>query len=553
MNDKEFYDDVISLRNLYAEKYGMTDLEIGWRGDGVREDVRYYGDPKESDTEVYLRMNFGNYLKKVVDWSGYPKDFLDTPEFERGMSNGSVFKLSFDRQEVSDLDRCEEAFDRKIVDLYTACKDGVDREYKNWDPEYCTLYDGTRVPKERMDAIREVSEEDDIFRNVPGYLDDVLLDEDGYYDIHDFVRAEPDQYISLLLGSSNPGKSPAFNTAVAALYMARPQTNVEEFSWPSDREILAVWDEAEKRLEEGRPIPVRIGADACNIFEAYPFKSGKSVEDIYRYSIDGEKEDWKLFHDAHNSCFYALPLELADSGLRQIDGISHLYDGENPAAFTTEIAGGIASAVNSPEIAERAANYIADHIDDCAYNIDEVKAAMAVWMCKPDDVYPEETGDPCRFSNEEDASFSKFLENCDHERVSEAVRLSENVQFWSSGQKDMNHYWEENFEAGPFECGNSADFAYFHYAKNDSPAPAMRDISGSAESSYVNGVTSIVTENGLEEGVAIMEGSYENLLKAKDFSWGLKEAEDVDAKRMDQSVSENMCQETETGFSGPRL
>ena len=45
----------------------------------------------------------------------------------------------------------------------------------------------------------------------------------------------------------------------------------------------------------------------------------------------------------------------------------------------------------------------------------------------------------------------------------------------------------------------------------------------------------------------------ENLLKAKDFSWGLKEAEDMDAKRVDQSVGENMCQEVETGFSGPRL
>lgn len=410
----------------------------------------------------------------------------------------------------------------------------------------CYIFDdGTKVPWNRMKAIWEAKH--DIL------VDDVYFEyESPDYYRYDIVNAAHPDCISMLIGASN--ESFDTNVAIATMYMARGVWGNWEFSTPSDKEMADLWDDAEQRLKNGQPIPMKYDPSGgpldlcCNIIEIYPTRSDRTSQEI----AEGEFTD-ELLEEAQQNVFAVNPEEFDSSALCAVENISHIFDSSSPNNVSAYTIKCFAKMKDSEVLNERAANYIADHIDECDLSVDEIRNAMAVWMCKPDDVYPEETGDPCRFSNEEDASFTKFLENCDHERVSEAVRLSENVQFWRSGQKDMNHYWEENFEAGPFECGNSADFAYFHYAKNDSPAPAMRDISGSAESSYVNGVTSIVTENGLEEGVAIMEGSYENLLKAKEFSWGLKEAEDMDTKRAEQLVNENMYQEVETEFSGPRL
>lgn len=113
----------------------------------------------------------------------------------------------------------------------------------------CYIFDdGTNVPWNRMNAIWEAK------HNI--LVDDIYFEHESpdYYR-YDIVNAAHSDCISMLIGASN--ESFDTNVAIATMYMARGVWGNWEFSTPSDKEMADLWDDAEQRLKNGQPIPMK--------------------------------------------------------------------------------------------------------------------------------------------------------------------------------------------------------------------------------------------------------------------------------------------------------
>lgn len=244
---------------------------------------------------------------------------------------------------------------------------------------------------------------------------------------------------SLLLGVEFGRED--INTAIAAKFMAGTFfPNWENgysvhFEPPSEKEALAMWDEAEYRLKNNLPIPIKYddtGRGECyNIYEICPTVTEHTISEIHR-----ELYDEYARTEANNSFFAVLPEEFcqaglydADTRLFDIENITHVFDEEFSEDFDYDVIAVILEDMKDSEILnERAANYIADHIEDCDLSIDEVRNVMAVWMCKSSPhsesvTYPEEMFEPGHLSEKGDESLTAFIEKCDRQKIAEISRM----------------------------------------------------------------------------------------------------------------------------------
>lgn len=190
----------------------------------------------------------------------------------------------------------------------------------------------------------------------------------------------------------------------------------------------------------------------CSIIEIYPTRSDCTSQEI----AEGEFTD-ELLEEARQNVFAVNPEEFDSSALCAVENISHIFDSSSPNDIPAYTIKCFAEMKDSEVLNERAANYIADHIDECDLSVDEVRNAMAVWMCKrytkeqnydyhfTQDEYPEETFDPGHLSEKGDESLTKFIEKCDRQKLSSVTQMVNNCEFAQKAMNDACDYLTDNY------------------------------------------------------------------------------------------------------------
>lgn len=419
----------------------------------------------------------------------------------------------------------------------------TNNETLNEQEDDCYIFDdGTKVPWNRMNAIWEAKH--DIL------VDDIYFEyESPDYYRYDIVNAAHPDCISMLIGASN--ESFDTNVAIATMYMARGVWGNWEFSTPSDKEMADLWDDAERRLKNGQPIPMKYDPSGgpldlcCNIIEIYPTRSDRTSQEI----AEGEFTD-ELLEEAQQNVFAVNPEEFDSSALCAVENISHIFDSSSPNEVSAYTIKCFAEMKDSEVLNERAANYIADHIDECDLSVDEVRNAMAVWMCKrytkeqnydyhfTQDEYPEETFDPGRLSEKGDESLTKFIEKCDRQKLSSVTQMVNNCEF---AQKAMNDacdyltdnygrsYWGADYETWGKKVWSDAEGEFVPWS-----------LSESAEESYKTGATVFIKLSG-----AGIKSVPDEIFQEKEFSEGIERARMADEEKQSAVISADRTEEPE--------
>lgn len=353
----------------------------------------------------------------------------------------------------------------------------------------------------------------------------------------------------MLIGASN--ESFDTNVAIATMYMARGVWGNWEFSTPSDKEMADLWDDAEQRLKNGQPIPMKYDPPGgpldlcCNIIEIYPTRSDCTSQEI----AEGEFTD-ELLEEARQNVFAVNPEEFDSSALCAVENISHIFDSSSPNDIPAYTIKCFAEMKDSEVLNERAANYIADHIDECDLSVDEVRNAMAVWMCKrytkeqnydyhfTQDEYPEETFDPGHLSEKGDESLTKFIEKCDRQKLSSVTQMVNNCEFAQKAMNDACDYLTDNYG----RSYRGADFeTWGEKVWSDAEGEFVPwSLSESAEESYKTGATVFIKLSG-----AGIKSVPDEIFQEKEFSEGIERARMADEEKQSAVISADRTEEPE--------